>query len=373
MIVVLADDFSGAAEVAGAAFEHGLSAEVHVGNLLPSAADVVVIDTDTRSCSAATAAAIVAYVCRSLINAQPKWIYKKTDSLLRGPVLTELNAICRELGMPRCLLVNANPRKGRCVRHGRMFIDGQPLDETQFANDPEHPRHTASLSELLDAADKVCPAAPTHDHPAASVVIGDADSPADVARWARDTDRETVVAGGAEFFEALLNQRCGTSACRARPLLELKRETLIVCGSAVTNTAAFSEWLTGEEGSAIIADGDMRSCVQRICNRLISTGIAVVASASGQPTAHDGNRPDPHRLHEQLIRTVKTSLSQHRPKHLWIEGGRTASGIIRACGWKRLSVHEVVGDGVIALQGDADYCPAIVVKPGSYAWPPISR
>ncbi len=58
MIVVVADDFSGAAEVAGVAFEMGLSAEVQVDALRPSVCDVVVVDSNTRSRSSIDAASV---------------------------------------------------------------------------------------------------------------------------------------------------------------------------------------------------------------------------------------------------------------------------------------------------------------------------
>ena len=57
MIAVIADDLSGAAELANAAVQAGLSAEVQMRFHAASDADVVCVDTETRSLSHEAAAA----------------------------------------------------------------------------------------------------------------------------------------------------------------------------------------------------------------------------------------------------------------------------------------------------------------------------
>ena len=48
MILVVADDLSGAAELAGIAFAHGLTAEVQTELQPRTDAQVICLDTDTR-------------------------------------------------------------------------------------------------------------------------------------------------------------------------------------------------------------------------------------------------------------------------------------------------------------------------------------
>ena len=62
MIVVIADDLSGAAELAGAALRHGLSAEVQTVFFPDTNADVVCVDTDSRLLPPAEAARKVAAI-----------------------------------------------------------------------------------------------------------------------------------------------------------------------------------------------------------------------------------------------------------------------------------------------------------------------
>src|SRR5205814_9282515 len=86
------------------------------------------------------------------------WIYKKVDSVLRGPVAAELEAVMKQLNFARILLVPANPGLGRTIRNGCYFVEGKPLDETHFRHDPEFPRLTSKVQDLLDESDSL----PTH-------------------------------------------------------------------------------------------------------------------------------------------------------------------------------------------------------------------
>ena len=68
MILVLADDLSGAAELGAVAHEHGLSAEVQTAFDPSATADVLLVDLDTRLATAEEAAARVA----PLLSALPR-------------------------------------------------------------------------------------------------------------------------------------------------------------------------------------------------------------------------------------------------------------------------------------------------------------
>src|SRR5262249_52507266 len=120
---------------------------------------LVCLDTDSRSCSANEAAARVTRAADQLRAAGAEWIYKKVDSVLRGNVLAEIEAIRVRCESARVLLAPANPSLGRTIRNGRYFIRGIPLDETDFRLDPEYPRASSLVGELLGprvAAVKLC-------------------------------------------------------------------------------------------------------------------------------------------------------------------------------------------------------------------------
>ena len=77
MILVVADDLSGAAELAGIAFAHGLTAEVQTELQPRTEAQVICLDTDTRRLEPEAAAAGLRKLTRRLKAASPEFIFKK--------------------------------------------------------------------------------------------------------------------------------------------------------------------------------------------------------------------------------------------------------------------------------------------------------
>src|SRR5215469_12595588 len=142
MIGAIADDLTGAAEIGGIGLRLGLQAEIIMdsASLADSGADLLCWDTDSRSCRPEEAARRTAEAATRLTAAGCSRIYKKVDSVLRGNVIPELEAILRELHLRRAMLAPANPSLGRIIRDGHYFVRGKPIHETEFGHDPHHPR-----------------------------------------------------------------------------------------------------------------------------------------------------------------------------------------------------------------------------------------
>src|SRR6266404_3779960 len=99
MIGVIADDLTGAAEIGAVSLRYGLRAEILVGGEPSGQAEVVCLDTDSRSCVAAEAGQRAASAAKLLSARGASWIFKKVDSVLRGQVTAELEAAMKELGL----------------------------------------------------------------------------------------------------------------------------------------------------------------------------------------------------------------------------------------------------------------------------------
>jgi uncharacterized protein YgbK (DUF1537 family) len=56
-------------------------------------------------------------------------------------------------------------------------------------------------------------------------------------------------------------------------------------------------------------------------------------------------------------------------EHLLVEGGATASAIVRRLGWAQLDVVHEWAQGVVSLRPPADNRVLLTMKPGSYPWP----
>src|ERR1017187_5182059 len=151
MIGVIADDLTGAAELGAVGLRHGLRAEIVRSGKPGGAADLVCVDTDSRSCPPAEAAKRAAAAAKLLHRAGAKWIYKKVDSVLRGNVTAEGEAVMMQLDFNRELLLPPNPSLGPIFRDVHYFVHGQPLHRTEFAKVPEYPRHSAQVLRLVAA------------------------------------------------------------------------------------------------------------------------------------------------------------------------------------------------------------------------------
>ena len=105
-MIVIADDITGAAEIAGIAFTHGadvrLACSSSVSCCYVATDGTTVIATDTRSMSEAEAIAETHRIASALSH-QPSAIFKKTDSALRGHVVAELQALMEATGALRFL------------------------------------------------------------------------------------------------------------------------------------------------------------------------------------------------------------------------------------------------------------------------------
>jgi len=370
MIAVIADDLSGAAELAGVAAQQGHRAEVHTIFDPRTDAEIVAIDTDTRCRSAAEAARIVAGVTAAVLAAKPAWVFKKTDSVLRGNVRSEIDAILSVTGRRRALLIPANPSKNRVIRGGVYVIDGVPLAQTTFAQDPEHPRRTSVVAELLAPA----------GFPD-SLLVPDAVCAGDIAARAAEVDANTLPAGGVDFFEAILKSKRVAKACaRQSGLAPISfansRPTLFVCGSAAAwdnsraaECAAYGipvvpmpELIFNGQAAAAA----MEAWCAEASNALHDNGRAMLAI--GRHTISPG-APGiaSSQLIDRLAEAVAGVLAAEKVERLCLEGGATAAAVIRRSGWTRMTAlpTELPGAAALSVVGG----PLLLIKPGSYLWP----
>ena len=374
MIIIIADDLSGAAELAGVARGVGLTAEVHTEFDPASTAEVVAIDTDTRALDEAAAVAKVKAVAARVVAARPAWIYKKTDSVLRGHVLAECRAIAEVAGKTRVLLLPANPGRQRVIRDGRYLIAGTPLDHGPFARDPQWPARTAEVVKLLAAEpDEACSLRVNASAPGKGVVIPDVWEPLHLRDRAREVDDCTLAAGAMEFFSALLHRAPIRSS--SPPELSARAEaTVFACGSH----AAWSGSRLREcqaHGVPIVAMprrvfaddfavAELDQWAAEAVDALAIDGRVMLAIGGEKITGMP-----PGKLESRLAEAVRRVFHRATIGHLLLEGGATAAAVFRACGWSRLRVGDEVAPGLARLEVLGRPAPLLLIKPGSYPWP----
>ncbi|HVM60775.1 MAG TPA: four-carbon acid sugar kinase family protein [Verrucomicrobiae bacterium] len=381
MIGVVADDLTGAAEIGAVGMRYGLRADVVVRGKPSGKADLVCIDTDSRGCSPAEARRRAAAAARLLCKSGASWIYKKVDSVLRGPIVAELEGVMDALRLSRALLVPANPSSGRVIRRGRYFISGKPIHQTEFARDPEHPRKSSEVLRLLGTSKpfpvRVCGVCDSF--PDVGIIGGEAGSPSDLRQWADKRSSEILVAGGAEFFAALLAAEVGSHRTCCNGASAKRRSSpreLFVCGTASRSSREFvtSARARGTPVFSLpreLAKGGRLSAAE--AEAIGQRVIAALGSHSrvilnvGLPTVRD--RAIAKRLAGHLVRVAESVLRQTEIRHVYAEGGTTSAELVRRMGWRRLTVVRELAPGVatLAVESDSDFL--LTIKPGSYVWP----
>jgi len=360
-LLAIADDLTGAAEIAAIGHRAGWRAEVLTRWSEPGEGALTVLDTDTRLSPPDVAARTLAAVGRSIAAGASGFVFKKTDSVLRGPVLAEVSALAAALGRRTVLLLPANPSLGRVIREGRYFVNDVPLHETAFARDPHHPVHTADVAALLGGGATVSVRTPDQDLPATGIIVGAVASSADVTAWARRLDGSMLAAGGRDFFAAalrahgLVRDGADNTFCPARP-------TLFIRGSLASPTRA--DDILALPPRAVAGDeGALDRWIEHVVIALGTEGfVAVSCARSDQPNA-------PARIRAAYAELVRHAVHSHAVRHVLVEGGATASAILNLLGWHRLAVAREWVPGVATLRPAAEEKIAVTMKPGSYVWP----
>ena len=152
-LAIIADDLSSATDCGAQVVRSGLSVVVPLGGYsLPiqaRAAQVISVDTDSRSLSADRAHTKVTTAAQQLIAEGWTDFYKSVDSTLRGNLGAEIEAVL-EVIKPDCAIVApAFPKYGRTTVDGVQYLHGRPLHETEFGTDPTAPVRDADIARRL--------------------------------------------------------------------------------------------------------------------------------------------------------------------------------------------------------------------------------
>ena len=152
VLLIIADDFTGALDTGVQFAARGIKTRVVVGAdaaLTHQNADVLVVDTETRHLPAAQAYAAVEGLVQRAKYAGFAYLYKKTDSALRGNVGAELAALLSASSSRQLAFLPAFPQMNRVTKNGVQYIDGVLVTESPFGVDPFEPVRHATVTDLL--------------------------------------------------------------------------------------------------------------------------------------------------------------------------------------------------------------------------------
>jgi D-threonate/D-erythronate kinase len=351
MIVVIADDFTGAAELAGISLRYGLSVSVHLDNNIDANADVVIISTDSRSMQKAAAIYCTADAVEAIIEYEPSLLYKKIDSVLRGYVIDEAKVQMELSEKNKVFICPANPSLQRTISNGEYFIDEKKITETGFVNDPEFPISSAKVTAMVK--NETVQVLKHNDWlPVEGIVIGEAESSEDVKAWAAAIDETWMLVGAGDFYTALLERNYRP---QPQPKFQLQSPHLYVCGTAFEERKQFIKKL---DSTAYLPETIDEEWLQQTGSIIKEKGKAVIAIDESKQTALT--------LRTNMAKAVKEIVVRENIKEIFIEGGSTAAAVLEELNIKKLLPVNELSRGVVRMKANDLF---ITVKPGSYQLP----
>ena len=238
-LLIIADDFTGALDTGvhfaarGAATRVVTDPAFDFGGADP-AVQVLVLDGETRHLPPAEAAAVVRQAVSRALAAGIPYIYKKTDSALRGNVGAELAAVLEAAGIDQLPFIPAFPKAGRVTQGGIHRIDGVPVAESVFGRDPFEPVRHSRVADILAEQTSLpvverTPGDPGGCRPGIQVFDAGTDSDLLQIGWQLGSDGVRICAGCAGFAHVLAGLLALGGPAPEVPCLQ--PPFFVVCGS----------------------------------------------------------------------------------------------------------------------------------------------
>lgn len=158
-MLIIADDLTGAIDAAapfiGAGVEVCCDYGEDASEVLTGSARVVSVNANTRHLDAATARERVCALAAAGVTAGVHIVFKKTDSVLRGNVGSELEGALVACGTDVAHFLPSFPKIDRVTVDGIHLIGGVPVAECPIADDPFEPVRQSRVAEIIGAKSDV--------------------------------------------------------------------------------------------------------------------------------------------------------------------------------------------------------------------------
>lgn len=380
-ITVIADDITGAAEIAGVCLRYGLEVSFSINSVPDSFSDIQVIATDSRSLSENDAYTVHKNLIEAILKKTPETLlFKKCDSALRGHILTEITALTELTGNDKVLLQPANPKTDRYILNGTYIINDQLIENTAFAHDPDFPALTSLVEMLLTSRtnrnwkEKIYTGKIERIFKA-GVYIPDCSTIPGMKQCLKLYNDDTLLVGSAAFFEQFLKFRKLISCQKTSPEFIINDNYLIVSGSTHSESGRFRLSLEKLNCPVLplfdkllspdINEKDILEFVDNVYLTLKSNNKLCLTISDKNIEFENSSAI----LKKRLSSIVKTILKNTEINELFVEGGATAYDILMSMGFKTFKPVSELAPGVVRMQSGDKNNFFLTIKPGSYNWP----
>ncbi len=397
-IGVVADDFTGASDIANTLARAGARTTLHLG--LPAdldpGDDAAVIALKSRSIAADEAVAqslAAAEALRAAGAEQVVFKYCSTfDSTPEGNIGPVAAALLDRLGGDVALVCPAFPDAGRTIFQGHLFVGDHLLSESGMERHPLNPMTDPDLRRWLarqtampvghlplaalragKGAEALAAAAARGER----LIVADAVANADLLALGKLAAGHALVTGGSGIALGL-PANFGLAAGSAEALAPTEGDTLVLAGSCSNATRGqIAAYTPGHPALklAIVPGLDPDAEAGRaIAFALANRGAAPLIYASADPEetarnqAEHGSEAIAHYFEEILTRVAVNAAAEgfHR---IIVAGGETSGAVATGLATGPLVIGPEIATGVPAMRTRGTPALAVALKSGNFGGP----
>lgn len=388
---IIADDFTGASDIALTLAEGGMRCVQYVGIPDTPAAgnvDAGIVSLKSRTIAAASAVQQSLAACEWLLAQGCSQIVFKVcstfDSTAEGNIGPVAAALATRLGEDQVMVCPAFPESGRSIYQGNLFVANEPLAESSMKDHPLTPMRDSDLRRVLQAqtdwavghiaadtvfegADAIKNALPTSPE----MLIVDAIRDADLRAIAEAGRMRKLLVGGSGIAIGL---PANFDAAPAMPVWEpIIGAGAVLSGSCSRVTrgqvAAYQKTAPSYE---ITPDAAMAGeiDIEELADWVMGQGTPPLVYSSANPesvlTAQSRYGRDKLALViESLFTDLTASLSQRGISRLVIAGGETSGAVVAGLDALAFSVGPRIAAGVPMLR-PMGRTMGVVLKSGNF-------
>lgn len=399
-LLIIADDFTGSLDTGVQFSKHGINTLVEVMHNeeinIDKPCDVLVVDTDSRHISPELSYVRIQKLVKVALRAGFDYIFKKTDSMLRGNIGSELAALLESSPENELIFMPAYPKAGRFTIKGKHYLENVPLTSTDFANDHFNPINSDNVKDIIheqtqlpvdciyyDQYDKL----KENSRADKTIIVVDGRNDTELSYMCKilnDANKLTCLAGCAGFAEFLPYML--DFECKQSKIETISGNRLIVSGSlnpialsqvsfAINNCGYSNQVLTLEQKLALDEDVRDYSTLELVLN---SQGKAVIWSKGTQEDIRKTNEMAskknlkyedvPILIANNIGKMVGSVIKSGCVQSLIIFGGDTLLGIAKHLGCSSIMpISEVLPGVVFCRFNDEKFAHIdIITKAGGF-------
>ena len=358
---VIADDFTGATDIAGFLQEYGMATVLY--NTLnqpevPSWVDAIIISLKIRSCVPHVAISEALAALEFLMNAGCDRFYYKYcstfDSTPQGNIGPVGDALMQRLNVSTTIVCPALPVNGRTVYQGYLFVGSELLSDSPMRFHPLNPMTDSKLSRLLGSQTKKTCAHIFHadikqgaEHIAAKLsqlknegaayVILDTLDDSDLDVIARATETMKFVTGGSGLAIAIAKGHRHATEHPVHQLAPVDGPTVILSGSCSERT---KEQLAYYKGKGPMFRLDAKRCMgdtrypDEVITWILNHGSQKLAPlVFAIKEEMDGDNDADKNIGtaiEHVFATITDALVRHKIRTFIVAGGETSGAVAKA-------------------------------------------